>query len=67
MKSYKIQLPGFFYFLFYISFDISRYHFYNLLEFYSALSEKNFCPKFLLFKRIHPPLPNPNPLMPKIC
>ena len=40
----------FFYFLFYISSYISRYHFYNLQEFLE-LSEKNFCPKFSFFNR----------------
>ena len=36
----------FFYFLFYISSYISRYHLYNFREFHSTLSEKNLRPKF---------------------
>ena len=54
VKSYKIQLPIFFYF--------SRYHFYNFLEFHSALPEKDFPPKFSLFNGFTP-FPQPHPLI----
>ena len=60
MKSYKAQLPVF-YFLFYISFYISRYqHFYNFLEFHSTLSGKDIRPKFSLTDSL--PFPQPHPL-----
>ena len=55
VKSYKTQLPGFF-FLFYISFYISRYHFYKFLECHSTLSGKDFCSKFSFFNRFTPSL-----------
>ena len=60
VKSYKAQLPVF-YFLFYISFYISRYqHFYNFLEFHSTLSGKDIRPKFSLTDSL--PFPQPHPL-----
>ena len=45
-----------FFFLFYISFYISRYHFYNFLECHSTLSGKDFCSKFSFFNRFTPSL-----------
>ena len=58
MKSYKIQLPVFL--LFCISFYISRYRFYNFLEFHSTLSEKDYYPKFSFFNGFSP-LPQHHP------
>ena len=60
VKSYKIQGPVF-YFLFYVSFYISRYHFYNFLKLHSNLSEKDLRPKFSLFNGFSP-LSQPQPL-----
>ena len=51
VKRYSQQ---FFYFLFYISFYISRCYFYNFLEFHSTLSEIIFCPKFSFFNGFTP-------------
>ena len=39
--------------MFYISFYISRYHFYNFLEFHSTLSGKDFRPKFSFFYKFY--------------
>ena len=58
-KSCKIQLSGFFDFLFYISFDISRYHFYNFLELHSTLYEKYFVPNVCFFNGFIPPYSTP--------
>ena len=57
VKSYKIQLPVF---LFFILHYISRYHFHNFLEFHSTLSEKNFRPKLSFFNGF---TPSPQPLL----
>ena len=51
MKSYKMQLPVSFYILFYFSFYITRYQFFNFLELHSALSEKFFRCKVSFFNR----------------
>ena len=56
VKSYKTQLPVS-YFMCYISW----YHFCNFLEFYSALSGKDFDPKFSFFNRFTPSC-QPHPL-----
>ena len=47
---------------FFIFFYFSRYHFYNFLEFHSALPEKDFPPKFSLFNGFTP-FPQPHPLI----
>ena len=47
-------------FIIFISFYISRYHFYNFLEFHSTLSGKDFRPNFSFFNRFGTPLNGQN-------
>ena len=51
----------FIYFLLYISFNISRYHFHNFLKLHSTLSQKDFSRKFS-FLNGFTQLYTPNPL-----
>ena len=59
MKSPDILL------LVFISFYISRYHFYQFLELHSTLSEKKICHEFSFFNGFtEPSPPPPTPLTP---
>ena len=74
IKLCKIQPPNLLFLVVFISFYISRYHFpeiryhfLQILELHSTLSEKKISITNFLFKQILHSNPAPTPLLAKIC